>query len=166
MIVCSNHRSVFDPVVLAFAFSRPVFYMAKEELFAHFYGAAGVVLRLLGAFPVRRNSADLASVRSAERILNRGGAVGIFPQGGCVAGYAMSRIKSGAFLLAARTESPILPASVFYGGKPSLFQRVTVRFGPVIAYEELAAAGAADGSFRGCAALVTGRINAMLEEGL
>jgi (E)-4-hydroxy-3-methyl-but-2-enyl pyrophosphate reductase len=108
-IVCSNHRSVFDPFLLAIPFRRQIRYMAKSELFSDHGRAARTFLYAMGAFPVRRNTADRRSVRTAEQILKSGGIVGIFPQGGCVFDNSPFRPKPGVALLAARTGAPVLP---------------------------------------------------------
>ncbi len=164
LIVCSNHKSVFDPILLALPFPRQIRYMAKEELFRDHGRAAGWFLRVLGAFPVRRNSGDVASIRTAEHILDRGGVVGIFPQGGCVNENFLSRMKAGAALLAVRTKTPILPVSVYSEGRPFPFRRVTVRYGPVIPCDDPARPDGGRRNVRTSAALVADRINAMLEE--
>ena len=50
VILCSNHKSVLDPCLLAISVrKRQIFYMAKSELFE---GRWGALLRSLGAFPV------------------------------------------------------------------------------------------------------------------
>lgn len=164
LIVCCNHKSVFDPILLVLPFPRQINYMAKEELFTDHGALAGGFLRLLGAFPVRRNTGDVASVRTAEQILERGGVVGIFPQGGCVAENSMSHMKAGAAMLAVRTGAPILPVSIYCDGKPFLFKRVTVRYGSVIRCRDSGAPVGVRKEIRACASLVAERINAMLEE--
>ena len=55
MILCSNHRSVMDPILLGVSVKkRPIRYMAKEELFVKHGKAVNRFLRTLGAFPVKR----------------------------------------------------------------------------------------------------------------
>ena len=59
MILCSNHRSVMDPILLGVSVKkRPIRYMAKEELFVKHGKAVNRFLRTLGAFPVKRGSGD------------------------------------------------------------------------------------------------------------
>lgn len=164
LIVCCNHKSVFDPILLVLPFPRQISYMAKEELFTQHGAATGKFLRLLGAFPVRRNSGDASSIRMAGQILNRGCAVGIFPQGGCVAENSLSKMKAGAAMLAVRTKSPILPVSIYSEKKPFLFRRITIRYGNVIRYEDLKIFTGGRQDIRACAAQIAERINAMLEE--
>ena len=52
VILVSNHRSFIDPFIIGLCSRRPVYYVAKEELFHN--RALGWFLSSLGAFPVRR----------------------------------------------------------------------------------------------------------------
>ena len=165
LIVCSNHKSVFDPFLLAIPFRRQIRYMAKSELFTDHGRLAGLVLKLLGAFPVSRNTADRASVRAAQGILANDGVVGIFPQGGCVFGNEPFRAKAGVALLAERARAPVLPVSIYCRGLLRPFKRITIRFGELIPYEKLPFRGRSMAQMRRCASLIAGKINAMLEEG-
>ena len=79
LMVVSNHLSNADPPILGAAIARRrIRFMAKIELFKYPFG---VVPRLYDAFPVRRFEADLAALLNAERILKRGGVLGMFPEG-------------------------------------------------------------------------------------
>ena len=57
-VVVSNHGSNFDPPLLSAAVSRPVAYMAKEELFE--VPMLKNAIRLYGAYPVKRGAVDRA----------------------------------------------------------------------------------------------------------
>src|SRR3954454_15926264 len=56
VIFASNHRSCLDPFVIATIARRPMYYVAKRELFRH--RIAGWWLNSLGAFPVDRGTGD------------------------------------------------------------------------------------------------------------
>src|SRR6058998_2897650 len=49
VIVAANHRSFLDPFVIATIARRPLYYVAKEELFRN--RLQGWILNALGAFP-------------------------------------------------------------------------------------------------------------------
>ncbi|HEV2814441.1 MAG TPA: lysophospholipid acyltransferase family protein, partial [Solirubrobacteraceae bacterium] len=78
LLLAANHRSFLDPFVLGTMTRRPVYYVAKKELFANRLQAW--FLNALGAFPVDRGAADQAMLETARRILDRGDAVLIFPE--------------------------------------------------------------------------------------
>jgi 1-acyl-sn-glycerol-3-phosphate acyltransferase len=81
LIVTSNHRSFLDPFVLGatLPWRRPMHYVAKVELFEPRW--QGWLLSRLGAYPVRRGEADVETLETSRRILERGGALCIFPEG-------------------------------------------------------------------------------------
>ena len=132
VILCSNHRRVTDPPILACCLHRPVFYMAKSELFTDHGKLAAFFLRRFGAFPVKRDSADSASVKNAVSLLNEGQVVGIFPQGGCVPGNEPFRAKAGVAMLAQKTDAPILPVWIDYQEQKGKRCHVEIRFGTLI----------------------------------
>src|SRR3712207_629412 len=74
VIWASNHRSFLDPFILGCTTRRPLYYVAKEELFSH--PLCGWVLNALGAFPVRRGRADGEMFETARAILARGDEIG------------------------------------------------------------------------------------------
>lgn len=161
-IVCSNHKSVYDPFLLAIPFYRQIRYMAKTELFTDHGFIARWVLYALGAFPVKRGSSDIESVRKAENILNDGGILGIFPQGGCVFDDSPFSPKGGAALIAAKAGTPILPAAICCRGRIRPFKRVTIRFGQTIRCEEFPVKNSGKPDIRELAAMLSKRINELL----
>src|SRR3712207_1873198 len=64
VILAANHRSFLDPFVIATVSRRPLYYVAKRELFAR-PGVAWVLGRL-GAFPVSRGTGDAEMLSSAR----------------------------------------------------------------------------------------------------
>src|SRR2546423_4612146 len=63
VIFAANHRSFLDPFVIALLVRRPIYYMAKRELFARRW--QGWVLNALGAFPVDRGLGDEEAMATA-----------------------------------------------------------------------------------------------------
>ncbi|MGB9885949.1 MAG: lysophospholipid acyltransferase family protein [Moorellales bacterium] len=134
VVVVSNHISLWDPIAVGVALPRRVYFMAKEELFR--LPLVGLVLRGLGAFPVRRGEADLAAMRQALRLLRQGKVVGIFPEGGRSRRGTLEEFQRGAALLALRTQAPLLPVALIGTnrilGRRGAFYRFKVRVGPPI----------------------------------
>jgi 1-acyl-sn-glycerol-3-phosphate acyltransferase len=164
LIVCSNHKSVTDPLWLAVPFKRQIRYMAKSELFHDHGRLFGRLLYWLGAFPVKRDKGDTQSIRTAVQILNDGGIVGIFPQGKCVFDQTPFKPKTGVALIASKAQAPVLPASIYCDGIIRPFCRITVRFGEAIPYDELKITGDSLATMRSAAGIIAQRINEMLEE--
>ncbi len=164
LIVCCNHRSVIDPFLLAIPFQRQIRYMAKSELFEEHGAFVRRMLYKFGAFPVKRGKGDAESIKTAMHIINSGGILGIFPQGKCVYDSTPFKAKAGVALLAAKTHAPILPASIYCDGRIKPFRRITLRFGPVIPYEELNITENEHASIREAAGIISQRINELLEE--
>ena len=112
LIVAANHRSFLDPFVIAMAlpWRRPMHYVAKVELFEKRW--QGWVLSRLGAFPIRRGEADEDSMATARGVLERGGAVCIFPEGTRIRTGSLSSPKRGVGRLALETGASVLPVAV------------------------------------------------------
>ncbi len=129
VILCANHRSYWDPPVVGVSCRpRTVYFMAKEELFR--VPVLGSILRAVGAFPVKRGAADLASLRTALALLKAGKAVGIFLEGGRVKGQELGEGQPGAIFLAAAAGAPIVPVAIRGSMRP--FSRLHVRIGAPI----------------------------------
>ncbi len=110
VILVSNHLHNFDPIVLGAAVPRPVFYMAKRELFQH--PAFRWLLRNFGGFPVNRAAIDRAALRQVAALLDAGLVVGVFPEGTRSVTGALNQVHSGVALLALQSGAPILPIGV------------------------------------------------------
>jgi 1-acyl-sn-glycerol-3-phosphate acyltransferase len=111
LVVVSNHASNFDPPIVSNCVRRPVAYMAKEELFE--IPVLKTVIKVYGAYPVSRGSADRAAIRSALEYLENAWAVGVFLQGTRTPDGRITDPKRGAALLAAKAKAPILPVCLW-----------------------------------------------------
>lgn len=158
LILCCNHRSVYDPFLLAAPLRRPVRFMAKSEFFTDHGRLLRRLLFSFGAFPVRRGTGDLSSLRAASEILGSGGAVGIFPQGAVTADGVPFQAKPGAALLAVHSGAPILPAAILCRGPLKPFRGAEIRFGRPIRI-----GGEARGEYRSSAVR---RVTALIEENI
>lgn len=132
-IIAPNHKNFLDPFFVGIATPRPVRYMAKAELFK---GPLGWFLVRLGAFPVRRGSADAGAIEAARAILHAGQVVVVFPEGTRIeAPDALGSPHHGADRLATETGAPIVPAAItgtshlWRGALPKL-KRVQIAFLP------------------------------------
>jgi len=126
-ILCANHKTILDMFFLGFKLKRWIYWMAKEELFRN--PIAAFFLRKLGAFPVRRGTGDVGSIKTAYQLLEKGQIVGIFPQGTRIKSKKMDefKVKPGAAMIAAHTGVPVIPAAV--KGNYKLFSNMKVIYG-------------------------------------
>ena len=132
LVVACNHVSYVDPVALGCALPRPLWYMAKSELFA--IPVLGRAIALVNAFPVDRSKGGLAAIRKSVALLKEGKAIGIFPEGTRnLEGQAEE--KSGAALLASLAGALVLPAAVIGTARASKLGKIRVAFGEPLRVE-------------------------------
>lgn len=107
-IVVNNHWALSDPILIALISPRIIHFMAKQELF-HNPVARFLLMRGLYAFPVNRKQADMASLRQAMDVLQKGRVFGIFPEGRRSVTGELDELERGAAFLALRCKVPIIP---------------------------------------------------------
>ena len=110
VILAANHRSFLDPFAIGCCIGRPIYFVAKEELFKN--PIVGWFLNCLGAFPVRRGHSDLESVATSLALLERGQAVVIFPEGTRVPAGSLGKPKRGVGRLVLESGKPVVPIAV------------------------------------------------------
>ncbi|MBO4432007.1 MAG: 1-acyl-sn-glycerol-3-phosphate acyltransferase [Clostridia bacterium] len=109
-IIVSNHTSVFDYAVYLFVFfTRTLRFQMAEVLFKK--KLLGLFLKCMGGIFVDRDVHDLGFIARSESILDRGGVVGVFPEGRLPRPGEERPLpfKIGAAYLALSSGVPIIP---------------------------------------------------------
>jgi glycerol-3-phosphate dehydrogenase (NAD(P)+) len=110
LLLAANHRSFLDPFVIGSLTRRPVYYVAKRELFRNRLQAW--LLNALGAIPIDRGAGDEHALVTVRAILARGDCVVIFPEGTRVRPGPLGAPRRGVGRLALETGARVVPVAV------------------------------------------------------
>ncbi len=144
-IIASNHTSYLDVAFLWCAIrpSQWVRLIARENLFDTCGGFGGQLIARVGAFPIKRDSADRTALKRAARMLKNGELVGIFPEGTRRGkGSKESELHAGVALIAKMGKAPIIPATIRDAenikrkGQMLRFPKVSIEFGAPVYLED------------------------------
>ncbi len=140
VVLAPNHGSFMDHFFLACFIRRKVRFMAKSQLFQpplqYVYSPGGV-------FPLRRGHRDEEAFITARAILERGGCVAMYCEGGrSKDGKLSERAKPGIGRLALETGAAVVPVAIHGSSKvrnwrKGQFPKVTVQFGDPIRWEQV-----------------------------
>ncbi len=109
-ILASNHVTNFDILPMQLSIPRILFYMAKEELLRN--PIVEHILRKGGVFPIYRGKKDLWARRHAEKVLEHGLVLGLFPEGTRSRGRGLRQAKTGTARFAINANCPIVPMAI------------------------------------------------------
>lgn len=134
IILCGNHMHTHDQFNVLCVTNRVVHYMAKDE---YFKGKSAWFFKMACCIPVDRTIKDENAKSKAREVLERGGALGIFPEGtrnktlGTKNEVDLLPFKFGAVSLAKKTGALIVPFGISgkYTGKDG---KLTTRIGKPI----------------------------------
>ena len=132
VILCSNHISNFDPLILGLAVPRKIRFMAKKELFKNKF--LNKFLTMLGAFPIDREGASISSIKTSLSILKNEEVLGIFPEGTRVFKEDITKAKPGIGMITITGKSPVVP--VFINSKYKIFSKVNIIIGEPLTFDE------------------------------
>jgi len=141
-----NHQSYVDPLLVGLPLTRPVSYLARDNLFR--VPVLGHILRKTYVMPINREAASTTSIREAIRRIDAGFYVGIFPEGTRTLDGTVGEMKPGFLALLRRTTVPVIPVGIagafecYPKGTPFPWPgKVRVVFGAAIDRERLASFG-------------------------
>jgi 1-acyl-sn-glycerol-3-phosphate acyltransferase len=164
-IICSNHLSDQDVVILAASVKRQIRFFAKAELFR--VPLLRSLITALGAFPVRRGGGDVSAMKRTIEILKNGEMVGFYPQGHRRPGIHPrdTTFQHGLGMLAWRTQATILPVAIKARNFKLLpFKKTQVTIGKAISFGELAMTAGTPDEYRRVTETVFQKIINMIDE--
>ena len=133
VILAGNHSHNIDGPMLIGTSPRPVHFLVKKEAFV---GPLDPFLHAIGQLKVDRHSADRAAIARALGVLERGGVLGIFPEGTRGDGD-FAELRAGLAYFAVRSGAQVVPVAVLgsarrgrlVGALPPLGARIDVVYG-------------------------------------
>src|SRR5215210_1512571 len=141
VILAPNHFSFMDHFFLGVSIRRKVRFMAKSQLFKP---PLQWVYTHGGVFPVRRGFRDDEAFITADGILERGGCIAMYCEGGrSRTGKLGERARPGIGRLALESGAPVVPVAIHGSShvrnwKRLQFPKVTVLYGEPFRYERVA----------------------------
>ena len=110
LVICANHINLWDPILLAIIFDRPIRFMAKKELFEN--KILGFLLYKFGAFPVDRENVNVKTIKDAIKLVKNNEVLGIFPEGTRVQTVSEENMKTGVAMIASRAGADVIPVFI------------------------------------------------------
>ena len=112
LIIVANHSSLLDPIILGISIKPKIIFISAAYLFKIDY--LGYMLRKFNSIPIYRenNTKNIKSIKQALIILQKGGVLGIFPEGGIDRQKDNLPIRAGAAYLATKIGVPIIPIKI------------------------------------------------------
>ena len=140
VILAPNHFSFMDHFLMGCYVRRKIRFMAKSQMFkppAQFIYTHG------GVFPVRRGARDEEAFITAETILEKGGCIAMYCEGGrSRTGKLAEQAKRGIGRLALETGAPVVPIAIHGSShvrnwKRLQFPKITVQYGDALRFERV-----------------------------
>jgi 1-acyl-sn-glycerol-3-phosphate acyltransferase len=142
IILCSNHISYLDPVVIGSCIPRFTYFMAKKELFKISF--LSNLVTYFNAFPVRRDTTDRNAFEISLAVLENDNILGLFPEGTRSVDGIIRDGKKGLGLISFLSKSKILPIAISGSNKiiqkphkRIFFPKIKVIVGDVIDTEKM-----------------------------
>jgi 1-acyl-sn-glycerol-3-phosphate acyltransferase len=142
LILAPNHASFMDHFFTGAFVRRRIQFMAKSQLFAA--GIPQYIFSRGGVFPVRRGAQDDEAFITAYKVLERGGAIGMYCEGGRSRnGQVAAEARPGIGRLALESGAPVVPVGILGSNqvrnwKRLHFPRVTVSYGTPLRFDPIA----------------------------
>lgn len=140
-IICANHSSLVDPILVTASLKQNHRWLAKRELTKNRF--MKFVFKVTRAIPINRDGLDTPALHECIDSIKAGTSVGIFPQG-----TRMRRVEpqpdqalAGLSLIACISKATVLPVSIVTKRRqPGIFRKTRIVIGKPVTYEEYTSA--------------------------
>ena len=138
VILAPNHFSQWDHFFVGVYTRRRVRFMAKSQLFSN--PIIEFIFRHGGAFPIRRGHHDEEAFKTAFTILERGGCMLMYPEGGRSRTGGIAEPRPGVGRIALQSGVPVIPVAIHgslgvRGWRKLRFPKVTVQYGEPLSFD-------------------------------
>ena len=127
VLIAPNHVSYADPPLIGSSMERPLYFMAKQELFE--MPVMGFLIRRTHAFPVKRGAGDIGAFKTGLRQLQKGHALLMFPEGTRSKDGNFGKARSGVGMLSCHAQVPVVPVRIYNARNLKSFGQLKVVFG-------------------------------------
>src|SRR3954452_15361902 len=138
VILAPNHFSQWDHFFAGVFVRRKVRFMAKSQLFSN--PVIEFIFRHGGAFPIRRGHHDEEAFKTAYAILDRGGCLLMYSEGGRSRIGGLGEARPGVGRVAVESGAPFVPVAI-HGSlavrrwRKLRFPKVTVQYGEPMTFD-------------------------------
>jgi 1-acyl-sn-glycerol-3-phosphate acyltransferase len=137
LVLAPNHFSQMDHFFVGVYLRRKIRFMAKSQMFGP--PVLTYIYKHGGVFPVRRGHHDEEAFKTAYTILDQGGMLLVYAEGGRSRSGEMGKPKPGIGRIALESGVPIVPVAIHgsarvRGWKRLRFPKVTVEFGEPLSF--------------------------------
>jgi 1-acyl-sn-glycerol-3-phosphate acyltransferase len=128
-LIVSNHASYLDPTTVAWCVGREMYYLGRKTLFKP--PIMNWFLPICNVIPIDRDGTDSSGLRKIIRMLRRGDAVMLFPEGTRTPDGNLQPAEPGAGLVALKSGVPVLPCRIFGSFECLSRHQKWLRFAPM-----------------------------------
>jgi 1-acyl-sn-glycerol-3-phosphate acyltransferase len=139
VILAPNHFSNMDHFFAGTYIRRRIRFMAKSQMFGK-NAILDYIYRVGGVFPVMRGHHDEETFTTAHSILDHGGCVLVYAEGGRSRSGGLGEAKPGVGRMALESGVPVVPVAIHgskgvRGWKRLSFPKITVQYGEPLRFE-------------------------------
>jgi 1-acyl-sn-glycerol-3-phosphate acyltransferase len=137
LLLAPNHFSQMDHFFIGLYLRRQIRFMAKSQMFGP--PVLTYIYKHGGVFPVRRGHHDEEAFKTAFAILDQGGMLLVYAEGGRSRSGELGEVKPGIGRIALESGVPVVPVAIHGSAKVRRWKRfrfpkVTVQFGEPLSF--------------------------------